>query len=291
MWKRKGTIASRPSRKEFSAPIPLKEEKEMKNKSWFRGSILPLVAVCLLALPLAACSGLHIIVGTGDVVSKSYDFKDFSKIEVSSAMQYEISQAPDFSVSVSARQNILTYVDVYQSDATLIVRMKPGSFSNTSAKATITLPQMEGLSIAGASKGSAQGFVQTSSLKIDVSGASQLDLDASAASSELSVSGASRVTGHLTAQDSRFSISGASRCQLEGSTGPADMNASGASRFDCPNLILKTANVKVSGASHAAVNTSGELNLEVTGASSLDYYGNPTINKIVVNGASQINKK
>jgi hypothetical protein len=172
-----------------------------------------------------------------------------------------------------------------------VVRMKPGSFSNTSAKATVTLPQLDSLKVSGASKGSAHGFAQTSGLIIGVSGASQLDLDAAAASSELDISGASRITGHLTAQDTRFSISGASRCQLEGSTGHADMNTSGASRFDCPNLILKNANVMVSGASHAAVNSSGELNLEVTGASSLDYYGNPTLNKVVVNGASQINKK
>ena len=263
----------------------------MINKSRLLHSVLPLFALCLLALPLAACSGLHIVVGTGDIISKSYDFKDFNQIEISSALQYEISQAQDFSVAVSAHQNIFTYMDVSQSGSTLVVRMKPGSFTNTSAKATITLPQMEGLSVSGASKGSAKGFNQTAGLKIEVSGASQLDLDATAAASELTISGASRVTGHLDAQNARFGISGASRCQLEGSTGPTDLNVSGASRFDCSNLILKSANANVSGASHAAVNTSGVLNLEVTGASSLDYYGTPTLGKAVVNGASQINKK
>ncbi len=263
----------------------------MINKSRLLRSVLPLFALCLLALPLAACSGLHIIVGTGNVISKSYDIKDFNKIEISSALQYEITQAQGFSVSVAAHENIFTYMDVYQSGTTLVVRMKPGSFSNTSAKATITLPQMESLTVSGASKGSTKGFNQTAPLKIEVSGASQLDLDAKAGASDVTVSGASRITGHLEAQDTRFGVSGASRCQLEGSAGSTDLNISGASRFDCSNLILKNANANVSGASHAAVNTSGVLNLEVTGASSLDYYGNPTLNKAVVNGASQINKK
>jgi hypothetical protein len=253
--------------------------------------IIMTALVCLMALPLAGCSGFHFVVGTGNVVTKAFDFKDFKNLEISNAIQYNISQASDFSVSVSAHENIIPYLDVYQSGTTLVVRMKSGSFSNTDANATITLPELERLSVSGASKGSATGFKSSSDLNVVVSGASQLDLSAEANASEINVSGAGRITGHIVAQDARFNISGASRCELEGATGTSYLEVSGASRFNSPNLILKNANAHVSGASHATLNTSGILNLEVTGASTLDYYGNPTLNKVNVNGASQLNKK
>jgi hypothetical protein len=258
----------------------------MKNTS-----ILITAALCLLVLPLAACSGFHFVAGTGAVVTKDYDFKDFKNIDISSALNYQINQAENFSLSISAHENILQYLDVYQTDVTLVVRLKSGSFTNTAAKATITLPELDRLSISGASKGSAKGLKSAASFEAVVSGASQLDLDAQAGTSNITVSGASRVTGHLVAQDTKFNVSGASRCELDGNTATTYVNVSGASGFTCTNLILSNANVNISGASHASVNSSGTLNVEVTGASTLDYYGNPSLNQVTVNGASQLNKK
>jgi hypothetical protein len=258
----------------------------MKNKI-----LLLIAALSIAALSLSACSTFHIVIGTGNVVDKQFDFKDFQNIEISNALQYDISQSASYSVSVSAHENIIPYLDVYQSGATLVVRMKPGSFTNTDAKATITLPELDRLSVSGASKGSAKGIQTSASLNLVVSGASQLDLSAEVKSADVNVSGASRITGHLVAGDSRFNVSGASRCELDGSTGTTYLDLSGASRFNSPSLVMKNANVNVSGASHGTVDCTGILNLEVTGASTLDYSGNPTLNQVTVNGASTLNKK
>jgi hypothetical protein len=246
---------------------------------------------CLIVLTLAGCSGFHFVVGTGNIFTKTFDFKDFKNIEISNAIQYNISQATEFKVSVSAHENIIPYLDIYQSGPTLIVRMKSGSFSNTDANATIALPELDKLSVSGACKGSVGGFKSNSALSTIISGASQLDLNAELGDSQINVSGASRITGHVVAQDAHFNISGASRCELDGNTGTTYIEVSGASRYNCPNLILKNANASVSGASHATLNTAGTLNVEVTGASTLDYYGNPSLNQVNVNGASQLNKK
>jgi hypothetical protein len=245
----------------------------------------------LIALPVAGCSGFHFVVGTGNIITKSFDLRDFKSIEISNAIQFTISQSEEFSVSVSAHENVIPYLDIYQSGSTLVVRMKSGSFSNTDANATISLPELDRLSVSGASKGSAKGFKETAALSNVISGASQLDLDVEVGGSDINVSGASRITGHLVAQDTRFNISGASRCELDGSTGTTYIEVSGASRYNCPNLVLKNANAGVSGASHATLNTAGTLNVEVTGASTLDYFGNPNLNQVNVNGASQLNKK
>jgi hypothetical protein len=230
------------------------------------------------------------IVGSGDIVSKDYDFKDFDKVEISSFFKYEISQSASFSVKASTFENIIDRLDITQSGKTLFVRFKPGVFS-TDASITVTMPELSSLEVSGASRGSAKGFQSTNSCDLEVSGASQLDMDIEAGNTEVNVSGASKVTGKLKAQDARIEVSGASTCEITGSCNLGTLEVSGASRYNAADFRMQNTNINVSGASHATIYTSGTLNLEVTGASTLDYSGNPILSKVNVSGASKLNSK
>ena len=107
----------------------------------------------------------------------------------------------------------------------------------------------------------------------------------------VNVSGASRITGKLDARDTRISVSGASTCEISGSAAAVNAEISGASRMNMPEFSMASADVNVSGASHATVNTPGKLNLDVSGASTLDYLGNPVLSRVNVTGASHISAK
>ena len=89
----------------------------------------------------------------------------------------------------------------------------------------------------------------------------------------------------------QLTLSGASRCELAGSAANININASGASQINAPDFQLQNTDIVLSGASHAAINTAGTLNVELTGASSLDYSGSPSMGKVNVSGASSLNKK
>jgi hypothetical protein len=54
---------------------------------------------------------------------------------------------------------------------------------------------------------------------------------------------------------------------------------------------VQKADVEVSGASKAVINTNGTLDVNVTGASTLEYSGSPTLGKVNVTGASTLTKK
>ena len=47
-------------------------------------------------------------------MDKTYDFKDFTKIELSNSFQYDIKQADNYSVVISAPQNELDRIDIRQ---------------------------------------------------------------------------------------------------------------------------------------------------------------------------------
>jgi hypothetical protein len=54
---------------------------------------------------------------------------------------------------------------------------------------------------------------------------------------------------------------------------------------------MQSADVTLDGASNASVLTDGTLNLDISGFSKLNYYGNPTLGKTNISGASNLNHK
>lgn len=239
----------------------------------------------------AGCGGP--VIGSGDLVTEDYDFKDFSRIEVSHAFEVQITRSESFKVEVTTDDNLVDRLRVEQSGSTLRIGMEPGiSFGTATRKALITLPALEAVQLSGASKGGVIGFDGKGDLSIGLSGASSLALTSiEAGDLRLEVSGASKLAGDLVAGDVRMEASGASQIQLSGSGEDADLEASGASKLSLTSFELEDASVTLSGASTATVDVSRTLDADLSGASSLTYSGGASVRNIQTSGASQINHR
>jgi hypothetical protein len=60
---------------------------------------------------------------------------------------------------------------------------------------------------------------------------------------------------------------------------------------DLTDFPVNDADINLSGASRATINLDGKLDAELSGASNLEYIGDPTMGDINIAGASTINKK
>jgi hypothetical protein len=130
---------------------------------------------------------------------------------------------------------------------------------------------------------SVTGFQSENSLNIIVSGASTLELeDIQAGNVAFDVTGASKVNGTLVAADVNLDVSGASTLQLEGAAEGMDINCSGASSLRFAEFEAVDADIVLSSASRATLNLTGTLNLDVSGASTLEYLGDPVLGKTSV---------
>jgi hypothetical protein len=225
--------------------------------------------------------------------TRQFDYSDFSRVDIGSAFEFEIIQSGSYGISITADDNLFEYVEVSKVGDTLkvglgtIPRLGP-----VTLKAEITMPQLAGLNISGASRGTAFGFSSTDSLDITVDGASSLDLaEISAGDVNSDVSGASQATGELTASDVDFDIDGASTVQLEGSANDIVVNADGASRVKLAGFTVNNADISLGGASSGTINLSGRLDVNLSGASKLSYIGEPAMGTVNVAGASELSKK
>jgi hypothetical protein len=214
-----------------------------------------------------------VLIGSGNLETEEYAFANFTRVEISSAFESEIKKSSSYSINVTADDNVIDRVQISQDGQTL--KIKVGgvpSLRRVTLKASVTMPQLGGLTVSGASRGTVANFNSTEAVSIVVSGAS-------------------RVTGDITAGDIGFDVGGASTVQLEGSADDMTATVSGASRFSLGDFAVNNADVNISGASTGTINLDDRLDANVSGASTLLYIGDPVMGTINVSGASTLSKK
>lgn len=231
---------------------------------------------CVCALALSGCAvfqGLGGLVGSGNTVTETYDFADFSEIELGHAFQATIIPGDTYSVSITVDDNLVEHLLVEQDGARLRIGLQPNQVvTRATMRAEITMPAIARLEASGASQAQLNGF------------ASDADFTGHA-------SGASRIHGDIDAGNLDLEASGASTISLAGTGGNVRANASGASTIDLEEYSVQDAAVEASGASNVTVNLSGRLDADASGASNIYFLGEPTMGTLNTSGDSDVTRR
>ena len=190
--------------------------------------------------------------GSGHMATEVRELRDFSSVDVSSVFQVEITAQSEFHVEVEADDNLLQYIETEVRNGELHISLDKGVKTSNPLRVRIGAPNIERLEASGATK------VFISNLKN-----SKMEVD----------------------------TSGASKIELSGETSQLIVDVSGASHINAAELKAVDAVVDASGASRVNVNVSGELNSEASGASNINYSGDPTNVIKRTSGASSISQR
>ncbi len=255
-----------------------------------------LIGILIVAILLPGCAATvpipRLINGSGKIVTKELNFTDFTYVEVGSVFEVEIIESGSYLTSITADDNLFNYIKISQEGKTLKIRLTPTyNYSGVTLKAKITLPKLSGIHLYGATKGTIKGFQSSNDFNLQLSGASQLNMDMAAGNTKFEISGATRVTGSLKAHDTEFRVSEAGIVELKGSATKMILNASGASKLKLADFPIDQADVTLSGASEATIKVSGRLDVILTGASKLSYKGDPMIGDIMISDTSAIERE
>jgi hypothetical protein len=267
------------------------------------GRLLLITSILLLGtLFITGCRAVLVPadeeIESGELDTRQYDYDEFTRIDISSSFSYEIRKADSWSVEITAGSNLFEYISVTVSGQELDVDMntpgvsiwKGGSY--TTPKVIITMPELAALDSSGATDGTVIGFSSDHDLDISLSGASEVELsDMTAGQAFLDLSGASKVTGSIQVDNIEIDVSSASQLHLDGLAGDVILDARGASRADLADFIANNVDAILRDASSGTVNLDGKLNARLSGASTLEYIGEPVIGELDVTGASTFRKK
>jgi hypothetical protein len=233
--------------------------------------IIPLVASVLFT----SCSYVtgKRVKGNGNVVAHARSFSGFTDITVSSAIHLYVRQDSAFSVKVETDSNLQPYIEIEQEGSTLQIKQQ----NNTSIDATgkikvyVNAPLFKNLEASGACKIIGENVLtSTDEISINVSGASNAELELKTP----------KVSAELT---------GASTLKLKGQTKDLSIKGSGASHARCYELLSENTDVDASGASSAEVFASVKLKADASGASNIRYKGNAAVSQ-QASGAGSVKK-
>lgn len=197
----------------------------------------------------------------GNPATRNYPVNaPYTKLDVSGAFDVTVSdQVPEVVVTVGELAHERVIVNV--SEGELHIGFKPNTRYNGKATAVIPATMIRDLELSGASSftGDLQcgnGYYSDNTVDIELSGASTF-------------------RGRIEGQELEIDLSGASEAFIEGFTPTSltkmDIDLSGASTLKAPFLYTESVYGEMSGASNADVTLCSELNVQLSGASTLTY--------------------
>ncbi len=126
---------------------------------------------------------------------------------------------------------------------------------------------------------------------IKISGSSNVEMLTNSSNFRLGASGACDIEIELTGNDTlEATASGAVSVDLRGKGEEATIKTSGAAGFDATEYTCRKVKVNGSGASGIKLNVTSQLDVTLTGASSLRYKGTPEITNLSVSTGSSFKK-
>lgn len=203
--------------------------------------------IAALALVCSSCFhvnknytfGKESIKGEGSVISKSFEFKDFDRIEINGGADVSFVQAPEYKVTVRTQESVFDWLDYRVEGTKLILQTKDKKNIHAEVfEITVSAPELSGIVVNGASDLDIDDLRIDGDLEVQVNGAGDLDFNQIVCESlSVKVNGAG--DAKLTSIDIRNSlkveVNGAGDVDITGRTqdvslavnGVGDINATG----------------------------------------------------------------
>jgi hypothetical protein len=214
---------------------------------------LPAVFVILLSVIANGCLFGPSVSGSGHVTSETRNMSGFSNVSLEGSGRLVIAQGGVESLTVTADDNLMPYIQTEVRGGTLVLGQKNGvSLSpSTDIVFKVTTRKLDTLDISGSGVAEAKGL-QSAKMKIDVSGSGEISAD--------------------------------------GAADDLDIDISGSGRFRGEGLKSKRTRVDISGSGSALVASSETLNATVSGSGSIEYVGDPRVHQDI-SGSGTIRKR
>lgn len=226
----------------------------------------------LMILTLTSCGILQQTVDPKDEKQKTFDVKDFDRLDMGNAYDIEVVQSTSFSIKAAGDSRDIDDLLVVERNGTLNISYRNNwRIRRYRMNIEIEMPTLKKVDFSGASTSSIKGFDNLSDLEIDLSGAS-------------------KAVFLINAKNYDINLSGASDLELEGKSQKIYAELSGASKLEAFSIDVETASLNLSGASSGRVNVSQQLKVRASGASKVRYRGTAKVDS-ELSGSSKIEKE
>lgn len=221
--------------------------------------LVKIVVAFIVSLLFSSCNMTFdgkSIKGSGNVVSKDRNLKDFTKIEVAKGIECVVTQGNDFKVTVEADDNLQNAILTTVENGTLKITSEYNNYHNVTKKVYVQLPAIDVLETTGGSELKTNGTIKSNNLLLKSSSGSELY--ANVASEKVALE----------------STSG-SDLKVEGKAIDVTTASSSGSHIDAEKLLANNIVSQSTSGSDTDIHPLLSLKAKASSGSSIDYHSNP----------------
>ena len=216
-----------------------------------------LVLACIVLL-ISSCA-----VGSRQVVTSTRDVRDFDRVAFEGLGELTITQGDRESLTIEAESNVMSRITTELRSSTLYISWRSGPFGisivpTKPIRYDLTMRDIRSLDLTGLGSVYA-GEIETDQLDISMSGGGRI------------------VIRSLDADQLKLALTGVGGVELSGQVSRQSILVSGGGEYDASHLESDLAAVRLTGLGKAAVWATESLDIELTGAGAVEYYGDPRV--------------
>ncbi len=242
--------------------------------------------------------------------------ESFTRIAFRTAGKLYLRQGSPQKVEVEGDRDYIKELDVRVEGGKLIIGREgwsSWSWGRDDDRVTVyvTVPDVEGLSVAGSGDMIVESKITAKDLSLNVSGSGSLIIDADASGDmgadvsgsgkielkgkcrdfDSHVSGSGRVKMDVRiAERAAFGISGSGKILATGSAQEVKATISGSGEVLAADLVTDRCDVRISGSGDVEINVNKELDATISGSGSVTYKGNPAHVNSHASGSGHVRK-
>ena len=212
---------------------------------------------------------------SGEVVSQTKQMASYNAVSNNSSANIELdSSVATNEILITGDKTLVDNLEIENNDGQINISSKK-SISYKSNKSPLVIkmnnPNLQKVVIAGAGSIATNNITLTKDIEFHISGAGEINV---------------KLFNNITS----VFVTGAGDVRLRGISNEIKASMSGAGNLNSEALSNKLANIEITGAGNAKINTSDEINVRISGVGNLDYKNYDRL-KIVkkISGVGSIN--
>lgn len=228
--------------------------------------ILKITLIALTAMStITSCKkgGVFCYGPNGNQITEQRNLSNFDEIDLGMAADVYLAESSDFSVSVSASDNLMEIIETKVIGDRLLIDLKNNKClkGNSDVVFYISAPNIDGISVSGSGKIIAEGKLNSPKMDIDISGSGKIEMDS------------------LMTDDFSANISGSGEIYVVGldTASKQDLNISGSGNFHGFDMPVMHSDIDISGSGKCEVHVISSLKARISGSGEVRYMGTPSV--------------
>jgi hypothetical protein len=231
--------------------------------------ILLLAAIASVAV-LSSCR-FRCKKGSGDMITENRKVAEFSRLDIAGGFKVKLVQDSSQKVTITADDNLMKYIETEVSGDKLTLKTTKNICSSGEITVLIGVRHLQELEGSGAVDLSAAGPLNIGDIRFHFSGATKVDLE-------------------LNAGTVNTEGTGSTEIKFKGQAGIHNVEMTGSGNLDALDFVVGKYSIKTTGAAECKINVLNSLSVNTTGASDIEYRGNPKDVNTKKTGASSVKK-